>query len=254
VGADLALQPAPLDELFEPPKCLTDRFLDPPSSQQPSCTEKPVLIESYWCYSAPDQAPAPSELPALRNKCITFISLNNFTKCSRPTLQTWSTLLSLIPNSHLILFCPEGSHRDRLREMFDNRVEFVHRLSFIDYLAAYTRADIALDPFPYCGGATTCDALFMGLPVVTLAGEVAPHRAGASILSQLDLSHLITHSADSYVQTARDLAADLDDLSKLRQNLRQRMLHSALCDGIGFTRDLERAYREIWRTHCRVGA
>jgi predicted O-linked N-acetylglucosamine transferase (SPINDLY family) len=120
-----------------------------------------------------------------------------------------------------------------------------------EYFQTYGRMDIALDPFPYCGGTTTCDALWMGVPVVTLCGRIAAGRAGASILSNAGLAELIAHSPDEYERIVADLAGDLPRLRELRLTLRRRMQSSPLMDTAGYARSVEDAYREMWRQWCQ---
>jgi predicted O-linked N-acetylglucosamine transferase (SPINDLY family) len=120
-----------------------------------------------------------------------------------------------------------------------------------DHLAAYENMDIALDPFPYNGTTTTCEALWMGVPTVALLGDHHAGRVGASLLTQVGLTDLIAPSAASYVEIAAALAADRDRLIDLRQTLRERMRASPLCDAKSFARKMEATYRALWREHCR---
>ena len=132
-----------------------------------------------------------------------------------------------------------------------DRVDLLHSLDgTADHLAQYGRVDIALDPFPYNGTTTTCEALWMGVPVVTLRGARHASRVGASLLTQVDLRELIADDADAYVGIAVGLAGDLDRLRALRAELRARVSASPLRDETGFARDVETAYREMWRRFC----
>src|SRR5262249_39337889 len=119
-----------------------------------------------------------------------------------------------------------------------------------EHLAAYGHVDVALDPLPYNGTATTCEALWMGVPVVTLRGERHAARVGTSILTAVDLEHLIAHTPDDYVTIAADLARDRNALAALRLGLRERLRAAPLCDGAGFARAAEGAYRAMWRDWC----
>ncbi len=121
-----------------------------------------------------------------------------------------------------------------------------HESSYRRHLERYHALDIALDPFPYNGTTTTCEALYMGVPVVTLEGETHRSRVGVSILNQVDLEHLIAKTPEEYVRIASTLANDLDALAELRKNIRFRMQKSPLMDETGFTKRLEAAYREMW--------
>ena len=116
----------------------------------------------------------------------------------------------------------------------------------------YRRIDIGLDPFPYVGGTTTCDALWMGVPVITLRGNTAISRGGVSILTNIGLTELIADSTNQYVQIASELANDLSRLSHLRLTLRQQMQQSPLMNAPRFARSIESAYSRMWRTWCEV--
>ena len=131
-----------------------------------------------------------------------------------------------------------------------NRIRFVEKQPFTEYLQEYHRIDIALDPFPYAGGTTTCDALWMGVPTVTLRGRTAVGRGGVSILSNVGLDNWIAENPAQYVSIVMKMAGDLPKLAELRANLRERMRQSPLMNGRQFTQDMEGAYREMWKTWC----
>jgi len=131
-----------------------------------------------------------------------------------------------------------------------SRVEFVERCPRKAYLELYHRLDIMLDSFPYNGHTTSLDALWMGVPLVSLAGTTRVSRGGRSILSNLGLPELLAHSEDEYVDIAGRLAHDLPSLADLRRTLRPRMEASVLMDGSRFVRNIESAYREMWRRWC----
>ena len=122
-----------------------------------------------------------------------------------------------------------------------------------DYFALYRQIDIGLDPFPCNGGTTTCDALWMGVPVVTLAGRTAVGRGGVSVLRNVGLPELIAETPEQYVQIAAALAGDLPRLAELRRTLRERMRASPLMDAPRFARNVEAAYRQMWRKWCEHG-
>jgi protein O-GlcNAc transferase len=236
---------------------LTDPYLDPPGQTGGCYSEESVwLPRTYWCYRPTDLTPPVSDLPALRGGPVTFGCLNNFCKVTAPTLAVWSRLLQALPQSRLLLHAHPGSHRDRVQDLFTQagvapeRITFTPRLPIADYLRNYERIDIALDPFPYGGGTTTCDALWMGVPVVTLAGETAVGRGGLSILSNAGLSELVALDTEQYVRIAVALANDLPRLRGLRATLRQRMEASPLMDAPRFARDVETAFRALWRRWC----
>ncbi len=232
---------------------LTDPYLDPPGVNDEFYSEKSVRLRTYWCYQSDTNTVA---LPQRHAGPITFGSLNNFAKVTAATLELWRRLLNETPNSRLILHSKTGTHRSRVEKFFADggvdpgRIEFVGRQSRDAYFAVYNRIDIGLDAFPYSGGTTTCDAMWMGVPVVTLVGQRPTSRGGWSILSQIGLTKLAANSPDQYVQIARDLANDPPRLAELRRTLRQKMQNSPLMDTAAFAADVEKAYREMWRNWC----
>jgi predicted O-linked N-acetylglucosamine transferase (SPINDLY family) len=121
---------------------------------------------------------------------------------------------------------------------------------YTDHLRTYERIDIALDTFPYNGTTTTCEALWMGVPVITLAGDRHAACVGASLLDSVGLPNLVAESPQQYVSIAKSLATDLPALARLRAELRSKMLGSPLCDGVSLAREVERAYRSVWRDWC----
>ena len=236
---------------------LSDPYLDPPGNEQQFYSEKTIrLPETYWCYQPGADLPEVNPLPCLERGFITFGSLNNFCKVSGRALAVWAKLLHISRNSRLLIHSDEGSHRQRLRERLEQdgiepqRVQFAGKLPARDYFGLYHGIDIALDTFPYAGGTTTCDALWMGVPVVSLSGETAVGRGGVSILSNIGLPELAALSTDEYVKIAGELADDLPRLSSLRSTLRNRMRRSVLMDASGFTRKVEQAYRKMWHAWC----
>jgi predicted O-linked N-acetylglucosamine transferase (SPINDLY family) len=235
---------------------LTDPYLDPPGENDRWYTEESFrLPHSFWCY-APAETPAVNSLPALTNGHVTFGSLNNFPKVNAPMLRVWSAVLRAVERSRLILLAPEGSSRRRVLDVTEgegisrDRVEFASRLPRPRYLEQYLAIDIALDTFPYNGHTTSLDSLWMGVPMVTLAGPTAVSRAGYSQLCNLGLSDLAARSAEEFVDIAAALARDLPRLATIRASLRPRMQRSPLTDAIGWTRGIEAAYRSMWRQWC----
>jgi protein O-GlcNAc transferase len=236
---------------------LTDPYLDPPTQDERIYSEESIrLPETFWCYRPLIETPAVNALPALQTGQITFGSLNNFAKVTAPTLAAWISLMQAMPEARLLLHANCGEHRDRVRELFARQRVSPERLTFTDsvpwaeYFQLYHHIDVALDPFPYAGGTTTCDALWMGVPVVSLAGQTAVGRGGLSILSNVGLADLVAQDAEQYVRIARELACDLPRLSHLRATLRERMQASPLMDAPRFARNVEAAYREMWRRWC----
>jgi predicted O-linked N-acetylglucosamine transferase (SPINDLY family) len=229
---------------------LTDPHLDPPGTRDELYSEKSIrLPHTFWCYNPHSDEPV-HDLPALREGRITFGCLNNFCKVNDEVLAIWSRVLADTPDSRLILLSPAGDHRRSVIEKLaidPSRIELVEHQPRDRYLQIYHRIDIALDTIPYNGHTTTLDALWMGVPVVTLVGETIVGRAGLSILSNLNLPELIAHDADEFVQIATSLASNITRVSELRKNLRDRMARSPLMDGDRFARAIEEAYRAMWR-------
>jgi predicted O-linked N-acetylglucosamine transferase (SPINDLY family) len=239
---------------------LTDPQLDPTGDDQPYYSERSVrLPRTYWCYQPPDNAPPVASLPALTSGTVTFGSMNRSAKITPQAFAAWCQVLKATAHSRLILHWGEGSHRDEARRKLSqygidpSRLEFVAALPFNEYLQQYNRFDIALDPFPYPGGTTTCDALWMGVPVVTLAGRTASSRGGLSIMTNLALPELVARNVDQYIEIATALATDFQRLELLRSTLRPRMLASPLMDAPQFAKDVETAFRQMWRTRCESG-
>ena len=244
---------------------ISDRWLEGAKRQSPDAAditwldqghERVYLIESFWCYDPCGMELTVNALPAKMSGQITFGSLNNFCKVNDLVLQLWARVLTRIENSRLILLSGFGSHRQRTIDFLAQHgvkpecVEFVAPCPRKDYLELYHRLDIGLDPFPYGGHTTSLDALWMGVPVVSLAGDRPVSRAGLSILNNLGLPELVTFSEDEYVEIAVKLANDLSRLTELRRTLRSRMENSVLTDGPHFARQIEAAYRAMWREWC----
>jgi protein O-GlcNAc transferase len=239
---------------------LSDPYLDPPGMDESIYSEQTIrLPDSFWCYDPlQDREISVNSLPALERGVVTFGCLNSLCKINDDVLALWAQVMRQVENSRLLLLAPRGSHRqrtlDRLRhERIDpGRIEFVSRQSGQAYLELYHRIDLSLDSFPYNGHTTSLDSFWMGVPVVTFVGQTSVGRAGWSQLSNLGLTELAGRTPEQFVQIAVDLAGDLPRLSELRGGLRQRMEQSPLMDAAKFARNIEAAYRQIWRTWCET--
>jgi protein O-GlcNAc transferase len=236
---------------------LTDPYLDPRGPDETPYVEKSIwLPETYWCYRPAIPNLGVTPLPAVDTGRITFGCLNNFCKVSAPALAAWSRLLQAVPEARLLLHSYPGNHRDRLRDFLaqqgiaPERLMFVGMVPAADYYRLYERIDVVLDPFPYGGGTTTCDALWMGVPVVSLAGQTAVGRGGLSLLSNIGLGDLVAHDVEQYIRIAVELAGDLPRLRALRAGLRERLQRSPVMDAPRFARNIETAYREMWHRWC----
>jgi predicted O-linked N-acetylglucosamine transferase (SPINDLY family) len=218
--------------------------------------EEAQLIDSFWCYDPCDAGIEINDSPANHGGSVTFGCLNNFCKVNEKALVLWARVLRAVDPSRLILMSSGGNQRRRAVEILtregveERRVEFVTHRPLREYLKLYHRLDMVLDTFPYNGHTTSLDALWMGVPVVSLVGETPVSRAGLSQLTNLGLPELAVRLEEDFVRVAVDLARDLPRLAELRSTLRQRMENSVLMDAPRFARQVERAYREMWRAWC----
>jgi predicted O-linked N-acetylglucosamine transferase (SPINDLY family) len=236
---------------------LTDPFLDPPGRSDTFHSEESIrLPATFWCFDPLEEIVEVNDLPALREGCVTFGCLNNFAKINDPLVALWTRIMGEVPGSRLRLLAPRGRCREAFlgvletRGIHPSRVEFVTKAPRSQYLTWYHGIDLVLDTFPYNGHTTSLDALWMGVPVVSLAGEHPVSRAGLSQMSNLGLPELVTSSPDEYVRIAVQLARDIPRLAELRRTLRSRMRASPLMDAPSFTRNIESAYRRMWQDWC----
>ena len=240
---------------------LTDAHADPPGATGHLHTEKLVrLPDGAWCFRQPDASPPVAALPAAREGHITFGCFGTRAKMNDEMFAVWSGLLLEVPGSRLLLknlSFREPSLQRRVREVFTDAGITPERIEFLgwlpapgDHLAAYERMDIALDTFPYHGTTTTCEALWMGVPVITLAGRTHASRVGVSLLSNIGLHECIAENADDYIRIAAQLSRDLPRLTQLRTTLRHRMAASPLMDATRFARHVEAACRQMWTDWC----
>jgi predicted O-linked N-acetylglucosamine transferase (SPINDLY family) len=237
---------------------ISDPYLDPPGSDSMS-TEKTIrLRNSFWCYDPLTAEPRVNELPALSQGYITFGCLNNFLKLNTLTLDVWSRVLRALPTSRLLLLTEPGKARQRVHEnlsasgIASHRIEFLDRMPRAEYLRCYNRFDLSIDTFPYNGHTTTLDSLWMGVPPLTAPGHTTVSRGGLGILSNLGLAGLAATDLESLPRKAAELASDLPRLAALRASLRDNMRRSPLTDGPRFARDMESAYRHMWRRWCQT--
>jgi protein O-GlcNAc transferase len=240
---------------------LTDEIADPVGEADKYHSETLIrLPDGFLCYRPPDDAPPVSELPALKTGGITFGSFNNLPKINEKVISLWSRLLQQVPDSCLLLKSRQFAD-DHVRQRFlglfsangvaSERIRLLPRTpSTAGHLALYHQVDIGLDPFPYNGTTTTCEALWMGAPVITLRGNRHAGRVGASILTRVGLEDLIAESEEQYVEICIKLAQDLDGLKKLRAEMRPRMQASPLCDGKNFAVIIESIFRDKWHSWC----
>ena len=236
---------------------LSDRHADPPGRAERLHTEALLrLPHSQWCYRPLVEAPEPGPPPIERARHVTYGSLNQVAKLSPTCRRLWIEILQRAPQARLVLQgVPEGTAREGLLGEFgaagidQARLSFEAHVPVQDYFSRIDAIDVALDTTPYSGGTTTCDTLWMGVPVVTLEGERSASRSASSILHTLGLGEWVARSPQEYVDIALRAAREPARLAGLRTDLRRRMLRSPLADEAQFVRDVEAAYRA-----CVAGA
>ena len=240
---------------------ITDVWNDPEDGKQRG-SEKPFrLPRAFHCWRPPAESPEVGPLPAIANGTITFGCFNNLAKLTLPAVAAWSAILRQVPGSRLMLksqslvdpgvaehclgrFAAQGIDKTRILLL-----PFVPEKA--THLGHYNQIDIALDPFPYAGTTTTCEALWMGVPVLSVTGDRHASRVSGSLLNAIGLKELATANPDACIAKAIEVASNLDGLAALRAGLRSRMMASPLRDEQGFTRDLEAAFRKMWTDWCQ---
>lgn len=239
---------------------ITDHHVDPADYEAHSVETPLRLPACYVCYRPDPAAPEVAPLPAEANGCITFGSFNNLAKIGPATVARWARVLGAVPGSRLLLKnrnMADPAMRDLLIERFAVHGIGAERLLMGDWLArldshlaAYGQVDIALDTWPYNGVTTTCEALWMGVPVVSRVGATHASRQGRTLLEAVGLGHLAQESDLGFIATCKLLASDRQALAHLRAGMRRRLRASPLLDGAHFASAMEAAYRYIWRCRC----
>ena len=234
---------------------ITDSIADAPGADA-HYTERLVRLErGFLCYHPPADAPAPAPPPG-PDRPVTFVSCNSLAKLNQQTIETWAHILNALPDSRLLLKAKAlgcAGTRERVAEKFARagvargRVPMTGWTEPGAHLAIYGRADVALDTWPYNGTTTTFEALWMGVPVVTLARERHAGRVGASVLTRIGLRDLVAESPDAYVETALALAKDSARRKALRTGLRRMIAEAGLTDAHAFTEELEAAMLALWQ-------
>ncbi len=239
---------------------ITDPIVDPEGTDHYNSEALFRVRAPHFCYRPFPDAPPVSAPPAVAAGHVTFGSFNNLPKLTPEVIGLWAQLLRSVPGSRLVIKTVQmrdAPTAAALRSQFEShgiepgRIDLLAwRVWTVYHLARYGLIDIALDPFPYNGVTTTCEALWMGVPVVTLRGDRPIARVGASFLTAVGLEDLAADDPESYLRKASALARDLPRLAELRFTLRERMRASPLCDEAGFARAMEQAYRHMWRVWC----
>ena len=240
---------------------VTDRW-ETPAHLEHFYTERLLMLpDGYVCYTPPVHAPAVTPLPALRSGAVTFGCFNNLAKVTPRVIATWAAILHDTPGSRLVLKThqlADASTAYSVRENFARHGVDASRLDLRggshhrELLGEYGDVDMVLDPFPYSGGLTTCEAMWMGVPVLTWPGETFAARHSASHMSNAGLSDWVVPDLDSYRREAGRWAGDLEGLASVRGDLRPRMRSSPLCDAPRFGKNLGAALRRAWDDHPRA--
>lgn len=236
--------------------------IETPEGEERWFSEKTVRMANGWlCYEPPDYAPDVNSLPALENGYVTFGCCNNLAKINDQVIRLWADILNVVFNSRLSLRTNSLNDKvtaQRLHDRFQKlgiapeRVDLAGEAPHEAFLAHYHEIDIALDPFPYTGGLTTCEALWMGVPVISIMGQTFAGRHSASHLRNVGLSDWVVETTGEYLALAEKHSRDTKKLAVLRATLRDQVAKSPLCNGELYTRDLEGIYRRMWRDWCAV--
>ena len=236
---------------------ITDPVLHPPNTVEQASETIWRLPRCWVCFTPPAEAPEVVSRP-LDDAAVIFGCFSKVTKISSEVVELWSRILTELSGSKIFIkwvSLVDSSVRERLFRLFEkhgvarDRVRLEGRSEYREYLSSYGDIDITLDPFPRTGGMVTAESLWMGVPVVTLAGERYTGRISASKLTELGKTEWIASTPDEYVSIAVGLAKDRERLARERRTLRERMRRSGLCDGRAMAKTLEEAYREMWRDH-----
>jgi len=238
---------------------LTDSVIDPPGEEKYH-TEQLFRLPTYRIVQLqPEESPTVNELPALQAGHIMLASFNNFLKVSEQAIQLWANILIALPSAQLKIVHRDGDNpktQADIKKLFtqlgvdEQQLIVIGRQPFYDYLQLHNTVDLALDPFPHMGGTTTFLSLWMGVPVITLMGKISAAR-GASPQLALGLTQCIANTPEQYIENVVYFANHLTELNEIRINLRDQMIQSPLMDAVGFTRTLEKAYREMWQKWCK---
>jgi len=240
---------------------LSDAYVDPIGSSEAFNSETVIRTpDSYFCYRPYDNAPEVKPLPALTQGYITFGSFNNYSKLNDKTFALWAHIITQVPGAKLLIKA-KALQDPPTRQEFINRMHQLgiaaQRLVIADYtrsteehLQLYHQVDICLDSYPYNGATTTCEASWMGVPVVTLVGATHVARMGLSLLSSLGLTDFIAYTPEDYVRINVHYAHQWEALHRLRHTMRARMQAASIMQPETFTRNVEALYRQIWTQWC----
>lgn len=231
---------------------ITSEAMDPVGFSDQFYSERLVRIQALPAFAVSETSPDVAPLPALRRGYVTFASLNNLSKIGLDVLDVWAEILTAVPSSRLTVVGRTGNNLvDKLeaRGVDSARIRMLDYLPMADYLELHNEVDILLDPFPFNGGATSFTAAWMGVPIVSVPGESGQARFGALLLKALEMEELLASDRSAYVAASVALASDIPRLERYRGELRGRM-SGLLGDGSEYTRQLETAFRGMWRAWC----
>ncbi|MBL7007131.1 MAG: FkbM family methyltransferase [Spirochaetia bacterium] len=238
---------------------LSDKY-STTTSEEKFYSETVVRMPDGWlCYEPPEYAPAIDLSPCSKNNFVTFGSFSNPIKINAEVVSVWAKILMEVPNSKLLIKyrgMDSVTNRNRILEMFEaegadkGKIIIEGHSPHVELLERYNHVDIALDPFPYSGGLTTYEALWMGVPVITFPGETFASRHSLSHLKTIGLHELVASNRENYIKLAVELANDKSRITDFRATLRQKMAASPICDGKKFAVNFTAIMREIWRNWC----
>jgi predicted O-linked N-acetylglucosamine transferase (SPINDLY family) len=243
---------------------ITDAAADPPGASDQLHSEQLVRLPNFLCYNPPADAPEPSPPPIAKNGYVTFGCFNILAKVTPDAMSLWAKIMTVLPNSRLVMKDRIGSFASPARRRYVQDIFAYHRIQpdriellekepdFASHLKTYERVDVMLDPYPYNGTTTTCESLWMGVPVITLAGNRHAARVGVSVMTAAGFPEFIAPSIEAYARTAVILARDPARLQVLRQTLRAKLRSSALLDGKRITAALEHRFRMMWHRWCKL--
>ena len=242
---------------------ITDSLADPEGITDSIHSETLLRLDNgFLCFEGDKNIPIQNAIPYDKNGYFTFGSFNNYVKVTPEVIEVWAQILNEVPKSKLILKSSQFADKDtkgRCIKLFKKQGVAKERLNLVamlpnpnDHMSFYGELDLALDPFPYNGTTTTFEALWMGVPTLTLSANVHANRVGESILSRIGLGSFVSHSKEDYIKLAKLKSESLDELRVLRGSLRDSMIHSPLCDQQDFVQQMEHAYQHMWDKYCQA--
>jgi protein O-GlcNAc transferase len=236
---------------------LADRHFLPPGEFERHFSEKIVYLSAVAPFEPSLEAPPINQLPAMANGYLTFASFSRLSKLSRQAIALWAQLLRALPESRLLVGAmPRDGQTDAVRswladeEINPERLQFHPRCSTQDYLALHHQIDICLDPFPFTGATTTCQAMWMGVPTLVLLGSTVPGRLGPALLEHAGLGDFVARDPQDFIEKGKYWAQNLESLAQIRSGLRERFLASPIGQPADVAESFAAALRQMWRNLC----